>query len=231
MTWYSEIIMASWCALLDIETKAVLTISTHAPAIMSTRESMRDTTHASVVNVPHYLHSRFHREPFFLARANPKTYPEWTWQKRERLFTKTTPTLLKPELYERSNLATAKSGSFRRMILTIGNMRNSVTTGIPLQESVYITKKLQAQRFKDGDYTEHDLMNYAYVVQYADLKGISLQQAADDILLKAKLDDDMLAKTELLRLLYFNKAKEAQTIGELKIILDDFNRDCYASAW
>jgi hypothetical protein len=94
-----------------------------------------------------------------------------------------------------------------------------------MQEAVYITKKTQAQRYKDAGYQGDDL-EYPYVMQYADFAGLSMRVAADEILLKATFDDEVLLKTEFFRLKYFELIKNMNDPGQADRITLDFRREC-----
>jgi hypothetical protein len=54
-----------------------------------------------------------------------------------------------------------------------------------------------------------------------------LEQAVEDILLKAKIDEQHLARSELLRLVYFNRLKSATSPEQVNGICDEFMRECY----
>ena len=108
--------------------------------------------------------------------------------------------------------------------------RYPVSTGVLFQETVYLTKKAQASAFKEAGYPEDDILEYPYIIQYADFANIPLKQAADDILFKARLDDELLAKTELIRLKYFNAIRSARTVEEVAPIYEAFTRESYRNA-
>ena len=121
----------------------------------------------------------------------------------------------------------AKQGAFVRIIANLNQSRYKVKTGLDAQDVVYMTKKIQAQAFKDSGYEEHDLLKFPYVLQYAEYAGLSAKVATDEILFKAALDDQFLADTELLRLRYLNKVKVATELEELPKIFEEFLRDSY----
>lgn len=153
-----------------------------------------------------------------------------SWNGKARLISDTRPDVLTNELHARSRLANAKSRAVAHMMLSLAAARVKISTGIPLQETVYMTKKLQAQKFKDLGYDEHEILAFPYVLQYADVANISLKEAADEILLKARLDDDVLAKTEMIRLAYFNRLRHAKAPAEIPLILKEFDRESYINA-
>ena len=130
-------------------------------------------------------------------------------------------------LRSRSNLAQAKVDAMTSIISNLTQVRHKVGTGVLLQETVYAVKRAQAKAFKDSEYDETCAGEFSYIVQYADFAKIGMRQAADDILLKAKVGDDSLIKTELLRLRYFNKMRDARNAEEVAEILKKFYTDCY----
>lgn len=219
--------MPIYSALLDSNTQIVLALSDNISAIVFLNECMSDTSHAVSVNYPNYTKSLFHEKPFFLAREKPEHYPRWTWKEKTRTFVKTRPDVLTDGLIARSRLAVSKHGAISRIIVNLNQACYKVRTGFEFQETVYLTKKLQAQKFKDSGYDENVIMEYPYVLHYADYAGIPLKEAADDILFQAKLDDQHLANTELLRLRYFNKVRDATKPEQLPAIFEEFLRDCY----
>lgn len=216
--------MATYSALVDSSTNVVLAVSSHVSAIVFLNEFMPDTGHATRVHYPNYPDS------LFIASCSPEECPEWTWDRITRTFKTTRPSLINESLRTRARLANAKLNAVSKVITSLSEARYKVRTGIEFQETVYLTKKWQAQRFKDLGYNENSIMEYPYVLQYADFAGITLKQAADDILFKASLDDQHLANTELLRLRYFNKIRDATKPEQLPPIMEEFKRDCFINA-
>jgi len=214
--------------LVDYETNAVLTVGVSTSALVFLKECMPDTYYSASVNLPNYKGLFF--GGFFLASVAPAEYPKWTWDRKKRVFRKTNPEVLTEALMARSRLASAKHKVISSIMNNISFARYPVATGIAFQETVYLEKKMQARAFRNSGYNEDMIMEYPYVVQYADFAGLSLRQAADDILLKAKFDDEILAKTELLRLKYFDKVRRAESVEELRKVAKDFIRVCYVNA-
>lgn len=212
----------TYSALVDAN-NTLLALSPHFSAIQFLQEATPNAVHVPGANFPHYTAS------FPLATARPETYPEWTWGWKTRLFSETKLELVTPEVRSRSRLTMAKLPLIRKMLFNINAIRHPVRTGVDFQETVYLVKRMQAQAFRDAGYPEDIFIDYPYVLQYADYAHISMKQAADDILFKAKLDDEILAQSELLRLKYFHKLKSASTLEELPLILSEFMKDCYHS--
>ncbi len=220
-------LMVMWHALVDIGSKAVLTISPRIPVVVFLRECIIDTTYATNVNAPHYTRSWTHAESFFLARGNPDNYPQWTWNKKERTLVRTRDDILSSYIIERSRLATAKARVISDILTSISIMRLPLQSGIDFQETVYIEKRRQAQRFKDTGYDDAAALDAPYVLQYADLKEYSLQQAADDILFQAQLDEDRLVKSEFVRMKYLELVRAAKKPEEMPPLLEQFRNESF----
>jgi hypothetical protein len=206
--------------VIDNATGVVLAASPLLPAVIVVAESDGSTN---------YIASRLGPQST-IGDVAPKEYPEWTWKKGLKTLVPTHPDVLTDELRAKSQITNLKVAIIGRMMVRLNAARDPVRIGIDFQETVYLTKKIQAQAFKDAGYDEEKIFDYPYVLQYADYKKIPLKQAADDILFKAKLTDEMLAKTELLRLRYWNMVKETHDRAELKALEDRFVQDCYANA-
>lgn len=156
----------------------------------------------------------------------PTSYPLWRWDDKDRVFTRGVE-VNELNLREKGNLARAKCYVLGEMGKTISRCRYGVWREILLQETVYMTKKLQAQAFKDKKYPQKDLLRYPYVLQYAEVSGLKPKAAADEILFKAQLDDELLCKTETLRLRYFGQVRDATTSEAVKKAFDEFRLEVH----
>jgi hypothetical protein len=214
-------------ALLDAPSGALLTVGTSFPAAVFLNECTPDTSWASQVQHPSYVESF---ALFFIASVKPEEYPRWSWDRKTRKFIKTPSELLGDALMDKSRLAESKRGIFEIMVTELNFARAQISTGVWFQETVYLAKRMQAAAFRDSGYDEDAVAEYPFVVQYADQAHISLREAADDILLKAKFDEGILAKTELLRLTHFNNLKKVRTLDELPPVHEAFIRDAYLNA-
>ncbi len=205
--------------LLDINTSGLLVIRKNFQCMNFLKEYTLDTTLVGLFS------SNFFEEKFFSRLETSSDCYRFRWDSSKNLFVKNKN--ITNLLQEKSFLASTKYDLLEDISSRIISFRGRVKKTLPYQETIYLTKKHQAERFKDRGYPESELLEYPYVLQYADLKKISLKQAADTILLKSSIDDGMLAKTELLRLKYFNKVRESSSKEELenthKEFLLDFN--------
>lgn len=128
-------------------------------------------------------------------------------------------------LLQKSQLLSEKYIALSNIVSCIDKLRNSSRKKFNFQEFIYVEKKIQAQRFKDRGYLDSEILEYPYVLQYADYADLSFKESADTILLKAKMGHDVFAKTELLRLRYVNLLKDARTISDVKKCHGDFLLD------
>ena len=161
-----------------------------------------------------------------LSTIPPSQYPEWGWKAQKRTLERLEPHTVTEDLRTRSMLAIRRIGAISRVIAEINNVRSKIDTGLAFQETVYLTKRTQAERFRNSGYDETLLLEIPHLLQYANQASVTLKQAADDILFSANLDDAFLAKTESLRLKYFALIKNAQADAEFSEILDRFLLDC-----
>jgi hypothetical protein len=212
--------MPRYSALLDSSTDVVLVISEHPAPIVFAGECMLDTTIAFSVQYPNYLQSSF------ISSLDPENYTKWTWRTRDRTFVETRPDIRTEYIKERSRLAVSKIDIVGKMMNCINIARYKLRTGIQFQETIYFLKKMQAVKFRESGYSKSAMLECPYVAQYAQFANISCQQAADDILLKATMDDEVLQKTELLRLKYFDDVKTAASAEDLAKIYREFLIDC-----
>ncbi len=204
--------------LIDTSSDVILTLSWHAAAVQFVHECTMDTEHIAAANIPNYL------ESFPLLGVLPRDYPAWSWVDKGRTFVKTHPEAVTEELRQRAILLTEKLKTISYMMERINQYRNQVRSGLDFQELVYVSKEAQARRLKDSGFDPKLIIQSPYVVYYADELGISIERAAEEILLQAQLDHEFLAKNEKLRMKYFNKVKRAENERELEAIRIEFTR-------
>ncbi len=214
----------AYSALIDPDTGVLLTVCPD-PFVIEMLAEWTGKNHIATVNHPHYLFGKF-----FLATERPGEYLKWSWVGQQRKFVPTKEGIVTKQISTVSLLASEKRDVLRKMLVNMNVARYKIRGGVDFQEVVYMEKKHQALAFRDAEYDENRIIEFPYVSQYADYKGISSRQAADDILLKAKFDEEVLLKTEGLRLKYFNKVKEAIDTKGLTKIYEEFIRDCYVNA-
>lgn len=210
-------------ALIDSSTRAVIAVSDNVAAIQFLNESMMDTFHVINVTRPNHIYAL----PF---RSDEPSLVHWVWDVKARAFKPTHPDVITPELRAQSELAMKKMRAVTHIMTRISMARLRTAPGIQLQDTVYQTKKDQAYAFRDTGYDEARVFEFPYVLQYADFADIGFREAADDIVLKAKLKDDFLAKTELLRLSYFKKLKNLTDAKDIRPLLEAFGREAFTNS-
>ena len=204
-----------YAALIDTPSGALLMLSMRLPIIAFLVQNTPDVSPSWGVNYPHYLRS------FPLADADPLSYPQWTWNGATRLFTPTAASLLSDRVRRISALAVRKAYALFEITQAISTARNLLWSGVLLQETVNLTKRMQAQKFKDNGYPDDDLLRYPYVLQYAEVAGLPPKAAALEILFKAEMDDEILARSEGIRLRYLDRLKSAQ-LDTIDAIMREF---------
>jgi hypothetical protein len=209
-----------YAALIDAPSGALLTLSVEQPIIVFLVKNTPDVRSYWEVNSPNYLRS------FPQASIPQDRFPEWTWDWPTRLFVPTAKELLTDRLRATSALAIKKSYALYEMINTLATARNQIGTGVLMQESVYLTKKAQAQQYQADGFPEEDLLRYPYVLQYAEIADLPMRDAALEILFKASLHDEAMAKTEALRLKFFGRLKTAE-FNTIDALMTEFRTAVY----
>lgn len=162
----------------------------------------------------------------FIARQSPL----WSWGAESRTFSRTRQAYLTNELREQALILQAKYEILKDIIYALTFARQKILGAVPFQEAVYLAKRLQAERFAHSGYPEDQILRYPYVLHYADHAHLSPQEAADAILMKAGLDDELLSKTELMRLRFFQQIKEAASLEQLRSMREEFFREYFLNA-
>jgi hypothetical protein len=204
------------CIVIDAGNNTLVAIGTHIPTIVFLRDSLMDTIYDAGIVSPEILQ---------IKESGPRTYPEWSWDLRSRVFSKTNPVIVTEGMRERAVLAAKKGEIISRASYLINRARDKVNGGLFFQETIYATKQKQAQLLKDAGFDQTLAASAPYVVQHADESGMSLQEAAEDILFQAQLFHEHLEKTEKVRLALFRRIKRAKTPEELDEMMERFQRD------
>jgi hypothetical protein len=204
------------CIVLDAGDNTLVAIATQIPSMVFLSESMMDTVCAVGIVSPEVLE---------ITKSDPRTYPEWSWEFRTRAFSRTNPAIITEQMRERAVFAAKKGETISRATYLVNRSRDKVNAGLLFQETIYATKRRQAQLLKDAGFDEALADSAPYVVQHADETGMSLRDAAGDILFQAQLFYEHLEKTEKVRLALFRKIKRAKTTGELDQIMERFYKE------
>jgi hypothetical protein len=213
--------------LFDRSTGIVLAVSPFIVPIIFLSKNTRDSAYVGSYIGDEIGHERLNSP---LPRGlTTEEYPEWSWRFRLRRYEKTPPAALTEEIRARSRLAQAKAKVITTMMMRLSAARNSLRS-VDFQETVYAAKRAQAIAFRESGYDERRLAEFPYVAQYAEIAGVSGRQATDDILFAAQLTEEILVRTERVRLTYFRKVAEAKTVEELPELLKGFSRELIANS-
>ncbi len=207
--------------IIDTNTNIVVAVHRSPAVLVFLAECFPDTSYVPYANVPHYT------DYFFLVDIPPRELVSWRRDKKSRRFEKVAPELVTEQMRADAVLA-AKKGEIARRIMTHLSMnRHRARTGVEFQETVYLLKRIEAEKCKESGYDEARAVEFPFVLQYADFADIPLKEAADEIIFKAKLDEQLLAKTEFLRLKHFSALKKAQTAEEADAVIAALIKDLY----
>jgi len=204
-------------ALIDASTNALLVLTNRIDVVAFLVKSEPETVHVIWANHPNYLGS------FGLAKADPKTYPQWRWDEGKRLFERTEKGLIDQRLVDAAALATAKGHALIEIFRTLSGARFPLVNGVVGQDRVYVAKKMEAQQYREGD----DELEFPYLLQYSEISGLPMRAVADEILLKARFDDDLLLKTESFRLRYLAALKQADMPAKCDLVLREFRKEFF----
>lgn len=203
-------------SVIDSSNDTLIAISSYPPPVVLLAESMLDTI---------YVHSMPAASVAVVRTVPPRNYPEWSWNYAKREFQRTNPAIITDDLRERAVFAARKAEILSQALYAINRQRDKIYMGLMIQETIYAEKEKQARMLKEARFDAGHAGMAPYVVQYADSAGLSLEQAAEEILFQAQLDRELLEKSERVRLLLFRKLKRATTEAELDEIMRTFYRD------
>lgn len=103
--------------------------------------------------------------------------------------------------------------------------RNLHTKMLYGQDYVYTLKYLEAKEVLERNIVEDNFMNYPFIKNYSDLKNITLQQAAREVMLQNEIERGFLAESEQLRMKYTDIIRKETDIKNLKKIYVDFDTE------
>lgn len=196
-------------ALLDAGTSTLLTVTGRPSVLRALNELVPGSVYVRSI---HYMQKPAARA---IANGDPKEYPHWRWAQESGSFVKTH---VEPseELKARAALAHAKRDALGLLIERVNGLRLFPGSALPEQSVVYLDKRDQALTFKATGYDALKLSEYPYVEQYALAAGRTPRQAADEIIFQARLRDDVLQKSEAVRMKFMMKLRDARTASDLE---------------
>lgn len=203
-------------ALIDTADDTLIALSTYSPALRFLNEVLLDT--AVVQGVPMRTAGR-------IVHAGVRTYPEWSLDAVTRTFRRTRPGIVTEEKRQRAIFAEQKAAAAREAILIVNSQRNKLVSDLYFQDAIYAEKEREALEFKASGFDERVVPHaMPFLAQYAQSSNIPLKQAAEEILLRAQLDRDHLARTEQVRLALFAKIRSAASAAEMRNVLDTYRK-------
>lgn len=90
------------------------------------------------------------------------------------------------------------------------------------QPTVYMAKYLEAKEIIDNNVVEDSTLKYPFTTGYADVVGISLQEAAKKIMFKYETRNAFLAESENFRIRITNDVKKCKTLDEVLEVYNNF---------
>ncbi len=204
-------------AIIDTSNDTLVALGSHVSAMILLSEMMLDTVHLADLPPTPELEQ--------IAKVPPSQYPEWTYIHSRRSFSRTHPELISQELRDRSVLAAGKRDAIIIGLRHVNGARVRMSKSLLFQETIFAAKEQQARRLKEAQYDPALVSEVPYVSQYAEIKGVSLKEAADEILLRAQFFHEFLLKTERARLVLFQKIRNASTVEEVTSILNNYKNN------
>ncbi len=199
--------------IIDSESGRLLILSRDFFLIQRLQEMVQNSTAIDI-----QPKNRFDLYTYDFLRFGLFHYMKWdSFQQEFTLLTRNIP----PEIISKSKLTVAKAEVLKRIFVLLEEMRSRVKKAYFYQDCVYTRKGFEAQRFKDRGYPEHEVLEYPYLLEYADQAKLSLREAADLILFKSSVANETLAKTETFRIRFLNELCQAQTIEQIRNISEE----------
>lgn len=152
------------------------------------------------------------------------TVEPWEYVVDSRGFLRHEPIKLDPKDVEAYDLIREKCYGLEFILdKTRGAQVFGLSTDMPMQQEVYIEKARQAKLVEQG---VSDFIKTYYVHGWAELRGVSIQEAAKEILFKHEELNILLYQIDLLRIKYtrlIKNEKNIENIGKLCIEFDNEN--------
>jgi len=159
----------------------------------------------------------------------PREYPQWSLNLKTRTFNPTSRDLWTEERAQRAELLSARADAYATLMTNIGYARMKFAYDGVLQSFTYSEKEREARECREQKYDELRITEWPYVFQYAKFADISIQAATDEILFKAELRHEALARIETIRLQYMKKIWSLEQIPEIQRIPTDATRELFGN--
>lgn len=200
--------------LMDAETSRIICLSTWSSTIIALTEMLNTTPW---FNITHG--TSFPR--MFL------TSESWMYQYNtiDNKVEKTFNELSISRLY-RYKLLQEKCAALDSLHSFIATYRLPHNKDLPLQAEIYLEKFRQAKEVYKKKIKEDNKHIYPFVTDYALIKSISLEDAAQEIFFKFKSYIHKLSDTENIRIKYTTMIKDEYDIRKISSIMKDFDKEC-----
>ena len=96
--------------------------------------------------------------------------------------------------------------------MQIDYYRNRYTRVLSGQDTIYILKYLEAKEIISKNITEDQFMEYPFIKGYSQLKNLSIEEAAKEVLLNYEIESGFLAESENLRMKYTDIVRKEKDI-------------------
>lgn len=93
------------------------------------------------------------------------------------------------------------------------------------QDFIYMSKYLEAKEILEKNIQDDAKLNYPFTTGYANVKNISLQEAAKHCLIQYEIQAGYLAESENIRVKYKDIIEKEKDIKNIKTIVNDFETE------
>ncbi len=130
---------------------------------------------------------------------------------------------LKYELLEKYQLLAMQAAAIDYIVGKVTAIHKSLQYDLPMQETTYMIKYDQAKRVISGE--QLDIMDVPMVWRWAELRDISMEQAAREIVFKFEDTAIKLMEAEDLRLRYTHMIKNCSDAIDIPSLCHDFDNE------
>jgi hypothetical protein len=147
----------------------------------------------------------------------------WGWFDRYKTRTPTAQNFNKFEEYYRCMLLNEKGSALDRIHIEIALIRNQQYNDMFLQDDIYTQKYIEATTYL----ATKNAKNTLFLNSYADMKNITLDQAAEQIINMRMFHLSYLNETETLRMKYTNLILDQTDFFEIQQVVSNFIKEAY----
>jgi hypothetical protein len=137
---------------------------------------------------------------------------------------------LTSEIRSRAQLFQAKSEVMTSISYNINRSRRKLVLPVMYEDTLRAIKMAQALRYRSSGYDVSKMDECVFVWQYADVHGITPQEAADRLIIEAEFFEAELWKSEGIKMKYWKILLGIQDQAKLGQVMEDFSREFYINA-